>query len=41
MNGMWNHFKKDHPVKYAAEMALSSNSSEGKKKAAGIFADER
>ena len=40
-NGIWNHFKKDHPVEYAAEMALSSHSSEGKKRVAEIFAGER
>ena len=40
-NGIWRHFKKDHPVEYAAEMALSSHSSEGKKRAAEIFAGER
>ena len=39
--GMWNHLKKDHPVEYAAKMALSSHSSEGKKRAAEIFAGER
>lgn len=40
-NGLWNHIKKSHPGEHAAEMLLSSHSTEGKKRKSQLFGGER